>query len=470
MYFLTLSLHIYPDTSTNKQKMAEVSSKLNKLQSKSNYAKSIAMATDAIEQNECFVRNLYGADIPCELHSCAIDLCVFIFMSLVPHSMHPSYFHIHGHNSTIVHTCYVDTPTHHIHAFQVRSHSMIQVGDYDQAIADATDALAMIQLRKTYVDRPEGEVQRMEARLLYDRGEVLLKNAGWGETKIANIAKDAFDAGLRDIRAALAVARASREWWENSQSGHGNDIEIVSALYIAIMATKKFQAGASRPHYSAESLVSFCKDACVGPYSFDRHLCLGCGAVPTETVDLQTCEKCRQYWFCSKACLSMTWKSIHKPLCQPDRAFGDRGKLTYWYISDFEKKFIDERIEIYGALCVTRAKQERNQSENQPGLPFAICRDANGLYFDQFTDHPFIFLPSQANRMLEVGASVDKAYEQMESVSWLTNLSGKMTARQISNWRKLIMKYLKGRKQAKDHPEKVAEIVKQMEMLARMQG
>ena len=72
--------------------------------------------------------------------------------------------------------------------------------------------------------------------------------------------------------------------------------------------------------------------------------------------------------------------------------------------------------------------------------------------------------------MLEVGASVDKAYEQMESVSWLTNLSGKMTARQISNWRKLIMKHLKSRKQAKNHPEEVAEIVKQMEMLARMQG
>ena len=404
-------------------------------------------------------------------------------MSLVPHSMHPSHFHFHFDN-TLIHTCnsahispqiQLDTPIHHIQAFQIRSHSRKQVGDIDGAIADATDALAMIQLRKKGVDRPEGSIQMMEARLLYDRGEALLKNAGWGESKIANIAKDAFDAGLRDIRAALAVARASREWWRTRRSGDIVDIEIVSAIYIAVMATKKFQAGASRPHYSAESLVSFCKDACEGPYSFDRHLCLGCGAVPTETVDLQTCEKCRQYWFCSKACLSMTWKSIHKPLCQPDRAFGDRGKLAYWYISDFEKKFIDERIAIYGAFCVTRAKQEKNEpssaaEKHQLDLPFAICRDANGLYFDQFSDHPFIFLPSQANRMLEVGASVDKAYEQMESVSWLTNLSGKMTARQMSNWRKLIMKHLKSRKQAKNHPEEVAEIVKQMEMLARMQG
>ena len=90
MYFLTLSLHTYPDTSTNKQKMTEVSSKLNKLQSKSNYAKSIAMATDAIEKNERFVRNLYGADIPCELHSCAIYLFVCIyFYVLVPHSLMP---------------------------------------------------------------------------------------------------------------------------------------------------------------------------------------------------------------------------------------------------------------------------------------------------------------------------------------------------------------------------------------------
>ena len=63
------------------QKMVEVMKKLDKVHSKSNYAKSIAMATDAIEQNETFVRNLYGGDIPCELHSCAIDfICVGLFL------------------------------------------------------------------------------------------------------------------------------------------------------------------------------------------------------------------------------------------------------------------------------------------------------------------------------------------------------------------------------------------------------
>ena len=64
----------------------------------------------------------------------------------------------------------------------------------------------MIQSRKTRVDRPEFPVQKMEARLLFDRGDVLIKKAGWGEAKLTNIGKDAFDAGLRDIRAALAVA------------------------------------------------------------------------------------------------------------------------------------------------------------------------------------------------------------------------------------------------------------------------
>lgn len=136
----------------------------------------------------------------------------------------------------------------------------------------------MIQSRKNSVDRPEFPVQKMEARLFFDRGDVLLKNAGWGETKLVDIGKGAFDAGLRDIRAALAVARGSRQWWRNRESGDIIDIDEVSALFICIMATKKVQSGATRPFYSAQSLVSLCKDACVGPYSFERHICLGCGA------------------------------------------------------------------------------------------------------------------------------------------------------------------------------------------------
>jgi GTPase Era involved in 16S rRNA processing len=64
-------------------KMVEVMKKLDKVHSKSNYAKSIAMATDAIEQNERFVRNLYGGDIPCELHSCVVDLFDYVYFYVV---------------------------------------------------------------------------------------------------------------------------------------------------------------------------------------------------------------------------------------------------------------------------------------------------------------------------------------------------------------------------------------------------
>ena len=43
--------------------------KLDTVHSKRNYAKSIRMATEAIETNEDFVRGLYGAPIVvCELH------------------------------------------------------------------------------------------------------------------------------------------------------------------------------------------------------------------------------------------------------------------------------------------------------------------------------------------------------------------------------------------------------------------
>ena len=387
------------------------------------------------------------------------------------------------HTFIIYHTlCYLDTPIHHIQAFQVRCHSRKQVGDYGAAIDDATEALAMIQSRKNMVDRPEFPVQKMEARLLFDRGDVLLKNAGWGEAKLTSIAKDAFDAGLRDIRAALAVARASRQWWRNREAGDIIDIDEVSALFICVMATKKVQSGATRPFYSAQSLVSFCKDACVGPYSFERHVCLGCGAAPTDgtglqtkPVELRTCDKCLQFWFCSKECLSKTWKSIHKPLCKPDNAFGGRGKLAYWYVSDFEKNFIDDKIDTFGAFCVPRAKRDKDDSSSlaeshEQDLPFAICRDANGLYFDQFTDHPFIFLPSQATRMFEVGVSVDKSYDLMlDSVGYLTNLSQTMTARQKSNFRKLTMKHMRLRNQARKYPDVAAKLADQMRMLSTMQ-
>ena len=56
--------------------MAEVMIQVDKVYSKSNFDKSIAMATDAIEQNEGFVRSLYGQAIACELRG--IIVCLFL--------------------------------------------------------------------------------------------------------------------------------------------------------------------------------------------------------------------------------------------------------------------------------------------------------------------------------------------------------------------------------------------------------
>ena len=50
----------------NQQQMVKVMDKLDEVFSKRNYAKSIRMATEAIETNEGFVRSLYGASIACE--------------------------------------------------------------------------------------------------------------------------------------------------------------------------------------------------------------------------------------------------------------------------------------------------------------------------------------------------------------------------------------------------------------------
>ena len=48
------------------QQMVKVMDKLDEVFSKRNYAKSIRMATEAIETNKGFVRSLYGASIACE--------------------------------------------------------------------------------------------------------------------------------------------------------------------------------------------------------------------------------------------------------------------------------------------------------------------------------------------------------------------------------------------------------------------
>ena len=341
--------------------------------------------------------------------------------------------------------------------------------DFEGAVADATEGLAMVHLRKPTIAGPEPAVQKMEARMLYDRGICLLMYPNWnskakskkGVAEMSFVDNEKLDNGLRDLRACLAVARASREWWRTSSDGDMTKIDDVSETFLYAVTQRKVRDKAARPHYTAESLVSLCKDACLGPYSFDRHVCLGCNAVPTDDVKLQTCKTCRKFWFCGTKCLSSTWKDLHKPLCKPDDAFGDRGSLLYYYISDYEKAAIDEEIGKNGFFRLGRAPSQNTQTST--GLPFMVIRDdATGFYFDSFTDHPFIFLPSQSNLVAQVGSSVDDAYETMSGGAYLTDVTGKMTARQKSNFRKMVIKVKLLRRKLGSNPELMKDAIAMM--------
>ena len=59
---------------STKQQMVKVVDRVDEVHWKGNHAKSIRMATEAIETNEAFVRSLYGVQIACELHITCIRL------------------------------------------------------------------------------------------------------------------------------------------------------------------------------------------------------------------------------------------------------------------------------------------------------------------------------------------------------------------------------------------------------------
>ena len=84
----------------------------------------------------------------------------------------------------------------------------------------------------------------------------------------------------------------------------------------------------------------------------------------------------------------------------------------YYYLSDYEKAAIDEKIVTAGFFCIRdTAEQNKEMKSSSLDLPLMIVRDdTTGFYFDSFTDRPFIFLPSQMDSVMHAGSAVDKTY------------------------------------------------------------
>ena len=264
-----------------------------------------------------------------------------------------------------------------------RNFSRMELGNLHGAIADATKGLAILQLCKQIQEGDYSRTDDVEMQLLLDRGWSLLQ------------LRNDLDAAYTDLKACRALILKGDECKLQPTTapcppgcdGQGTLQDVTAKLSI-VMALQKAKSESSRPHYTPMEQESVEREFGFGIYAKKNHHCLGCG----ETKSLLLCSRCRGFWFCGKACVKKTWKTIHKVHCLECRSY------PVHILSDEEKKEFGKRIKKDGYFHLADHADDTR-------VTIVLYDKKTGRYFDSLTDGEVVFVPSGMHRLTEEGRS-----------------------------------------------------------------
>lgn len=107
----------------------------------------------------------------------------------------------------------------------------------------------------------------------------------------------------------------------------GQPLQIEDALalkaymksLLSAMTRIKIRDNCPRPHYTPQETHDIQYELGLGVYDAAVYYCRNCGATRAKGIKLFECGKCHQAWFCSKECITSSWKNKnggHKEECK----------------------------------------------------------------------------------------------------------------------------------------------------------
>lgn len=188
------------------------------------------------------------------------------------------------------------------------------------------------------------------------------------------------DGARSDLRASCTALRMTKQKWMGWPTIHEAQTNL-----LAVMAMKKIEEGASRPHYTSEEREAIEKELGLGKFSKDHYLCSWCGAKSSDSVKLRQCNGCHSIWLCGKDCQRKSWRSQHRTEC-------DKMKRNIVHALVGGEASCKANIERNGCL-------ELRNNEQEPCI--IVFDNATGEYFDSLQDDNAYIFPLE--RLMNVG-------------------------------------------------------------------
>lgn len=250
-----------------------------------------------------------------------------------------------------------------------RAQGRIGLGNLEGAIEDLTEALMVQPFPTDPNDDPRSRVYDVD--ILFERAK-----CHW---KLENL-----EEAIVDLKASHSGLRILGDAWD----GRVRTATGVVQYLLMAMVKQKQQNGQTRPYYSRMERDSIEKDLGLNSYCEPSYHCLECGATP-PSVKLKHCARCRQVWFCSKACQTKAWKKGHRSVCRQELEIMPA-------MLDIDKAIVEQEFERLGGVTYIHGGGDATY-----GQPFALLRDpSTGRLFDALTNSDAFFLPSESSDLM----------------------------------------------------------------------